>query len=145
MLFAQGPFYDGKTIRIIVGYPAGTTHDTWARLAAQYMSKYIPGNPGFIVQSMTGAGSMVAANYVYSIAKPDGLTLGTFNAALYFEQLIGRKEVQFDWPKITWIGSSTPATRLFWTRPIRNNSRSNRFAAKILKHWQKRSRISLRK
>jgi tripartite-type tricarboxylate transporter receptor subunit TctC len=113
---AQGPFYEGKTIRIIVGYPAGTTHDIWARLAAQYMSKYIAGNPNFVVQSMTGAGSMVAANYVYGIAKPDGLTLGTFNAALYFEQLIGRKEVQFDWPKMSWIGSSTPATRLFYIR-----------------------------
>ena len=115
-VLAQSPFYEGKTIRIIVGYPAGTTHDTWARLAAQYMSRHIPGNPSFIVQSMAGAGSMVAANYVYSIAKPDGLTLGTFNAALYFEQLIGRKEVQFDWPKMTWIGSSTPATRLFYIR-----------------------------
>jgi tripartite-type tricarboxylate transporter receptor subunit TctC len=115
-LFAQSPFYESKTVRIIVGYPAGTTHDTWARLAAQYMSKYIPGNPGFVVQSMTGAGSMVAANYVYGIAKPDGLTLGTFNAALYFEQLIGRKEVQFDWPKMSWVGSSTPATRLFYIR-----------------------------
>jgi tripartite-type tricarboxylate transporter receptor subunit TctC len=113
---AQSPFYEGKTIRIIVGYPAGTTHDTWARLAGQYMSKYIPGSPGYIVQSMTGAGSMVAANYVYGIAKPDGLTLGTFNAALYFEQLIGRNEVQFDWPKMSWIGSSTPATRLFYIR-----------------------------
>lgn len=113
---AQTSFFEGKTIRIIVGYPAGTTHDTWARLAAQYMKKYLPGSPDFIVQSMTGAGSMVAANYVYGIAKPDGLTLATFNAALYFEQLIGRKEVQFDWPKMTWIGSSTPATRLFYIR-----------------------------
>jgi tripartite-type tricarboxylate transporter receptor subunit TctC len=115
-VLAQTSFYEGKTVKIIVGYPAGTTHDTWARLSAQYMSKYIPGNPNFMVQSMTGAGSMVAANYVYGIAKPDGLTLGTFNAALYFEQLIGRKEVQFDWPKMTWIGSSTPATRLFYIR-----------------------------
>ena len=82
-VMAQTPFYDGKTIRIIVGYPAGTTHDTWARLAGQYMSKYIPGSPTFLVQSMTGAGSMVAANDVYGIAKADGLTLGTFNAALY--------------------------------------------------------------
>jgi tripartite-type tricarboxylate transporter receptor subunit TctC len=113
---AQSPFYDGKTIRIVVGYPAGTTHDTWARLAAQYMSKHIPGNPSFVVQSMTGAGSMVAANYIYGIAKPDGLTLATFNAALYFEQLIGRKEAQFDWPKMSWIGSSSPATRLFYIR-----------------------------
>jgi tripartite-type tricarboxylate transporter receptor subunit TctC len=113
---AQSSFYEGKTIRIIVGYPAGTTHDTWARLAGQYMSKYIPGAPAFVVQSMTGAGSLVAANYVYGMAKPDGLTLGTFNAALYFEQLIGRNEVQFDWPKMSWIGSSTPATRLFYIR-----------------------------
>jgi tripartite-type tricarboxylate transporter receptor subunit TctC len=65
---------------------------------------------------MTGAGSMVAANYLYGIAKPDGLTLGTFNAALYFEQLIGCKEVQFDWSKFTWVGSSSPATRLFYIR-----------------------------
>jgi tripartite-type tricarboxylate transporter receptor subunit TctC len=113
---AQTSFFEGKTIRIVVGYPAGTTHDTWARLAAQYLKKYLPGSPDFIVQSMTGAGSMVAANYVYGIAKPDGLTLATFNAALYFEQLIGRKEAQFDWPKLTWIGSSTPATRLFYIR-----------------------------
>ncbi len=115
-VLAQTSFYEGKTVKIIVGYPAGTTHDTWARLSAQYMSKYIHGNPNFIVQSMTGAGSMVAANYLYGIAKPDGLTLGTFNAALYFEQLIGRKEVQFDWSKFTWVGSSSPATRLFYIR-----------------------------
>lgn len=115
-LLAQSLFYEGKSVRFIVGYPAGTTHDTWARLTAQYMSKYIPGNPAFVVQSMAGAGSMVAANYVYGIAKPDALTLATFNAALYFEQLIGRKEAQFDWPKMTWIGSSTPATRLFYIR-----------------------------
>lgn len=114
--FAQASFFEGKTVRIVVGYPAGTTHDTWARLAAQYMKKHIAGNPDFIVQSMPGAGSMVAANYVHAVAKPDGLTLATFNAALYFEQLIGRKEVRFDWPKMNWIGSSTPATRLFYIR-----------------------------
>ena len=115
-LFAQTSFFEGKTVRIIVGYPAGTTHDAWARLIALYMKKHIAGNPDFIVQSMPGAGSLVAANYIYGIAKPDGLTLATFNAALYFEQLIGRKEAQFDWPKMTWIGSSTPATRLFYIR-----------------------------
>ena len=59
---------------------------------------------------------MVAVNYINGVAKPDGLTLATFNAALYFEQLIGRKEVQFDWPKLAWIGSSTPATRFFYIR-----------------------------
>ena len=113
---AQSAFFEGKTIRIIVGYPAGTTHDAWARLVASHMKKQIAGNPDFIVQSMPGAGSLVAANYIYGVAKPDGLTLATFNAALYFEQLIARTEAKFDWPNMTWIGSSTPATRLFYIR-----------------------------
>lgn len=109
-------FFEGKSIRLIVGYPAGTTHDIWARTVSPYLKKYLPGNPDFIVQSMPGAGSMVALNYLNGVAKPDGLTLATFNAALYFEQLIGRKEAQFDWSKLAWIGSSTPATRLFYIR-----------------------------
>ncbi|MGB7948405.1 MAG: tripartite tricarboxylate transporter substrate-binding protein [Candidatus Binatia bacterium] len=113
---AQGSFYQGKTVNIIVGYPAGTTHDIWARMIAQYMPKHLDGAPNFVVQPMPGAGSMVSANYIYSVAKPDGLTLATFNAALYFNQLVGREEVKFDWPKLSWIGSSTPATRLFYIR-----------------------------
>ena len=104
---AQAPYYQGKTIRIVVGYPAGSSHDQWARLIAPYLSKYIPGNPNTIVQNMAGAGSMTAANYVYGVAKPDGLTLAVINAALYFDQLLGRKEVLFDWSKFAWIGSST--------------------------------------
>jgi tripartite-type tricarboxylate transporter receptor subunit TctC len=113
---AQSPFYQGKTVNIIVGYPAGTTHDIWARMIAHYMPKYLEGAPSFIVQPMPGAGSMVSANYIYSVAKPDGLTLATFNAALYFNQLVGQQEIKFDWSKLTWIGSSTPATRLFFIR-----------------------------
>jgi tripartite-type tricarboxylate transporter receptor subunit TctC len=113
---AQSPFYQGKTVNIIVGYPAGTTHDIWARMIAHHMPKYLEGAPSFVVQPMPGAGSMVSANYIYSVAKPDGLTLATFNAALYFNQLVGHQEVKFDWTKLTWIGSSTPATRLFFIR-----------------------------
>jgi tripartite-type tricarboxylate transporter receptor subunit TctC len=104
---AQTPYFQGKTVRIVVGYPAGSSHDIWARMIAPHMSKFLPGNPNVIVQNMTGAGSMVAANYVYSVAKPDGLTLAVVNAALYFEQLLAHKEVQFDWSKFSWIGSST--------------------------------------
>ena len=74
-LHAQVPFYAGKTIRVVVGYTAGGTNDLWARAIAQHMGKYIPGNPTFIVQNMPGAGSLVAANHVYGVAKPDGLTL----------------------------------------------------------------------
>jgi tripartite-type tricarboxylate transporter receptor subunit TctC len=69
-LQAQTSYYQGKTIRFIVGYPAGSTHDLWARLVAPYMTKYIPGNPNIIVQDMPGAGSAVAANYAYTVAKP---------------------------------------------------------------------------
>ena len=113
-LFAQTPYFQGKTIRIIVGYPAGSAHDLWARLIAPQLTKQIPGNPATIVQIMAGAGAMTATNYIYSVAKPDGLTLGVNNAALYFEQLLKKKEVQYDWSKITWVGSTTPTSPLLY-------------------------------
>ena len=113
-LQAQTSYYQGKTIRFIVGYPAGSTHDLWARLVAPYMTKYIPGNPNIIVQDMPGAGSAVAANYAYTVAKPDGLSTVVTNAGLYFDQLLGRKEVQYDWSKFAWIGSSTRSHTLMY-------------------------------
>src|SRR5262245_65184535 len=69
------PFYQAKTIRIVVGFTPGGFYDRWARLLARYMPKYIPGNPEMIVQNMPGASSVIAANYVYNVAKGDGLTL----------------------------------------------------------------------
>jgi tripartite-type tricarboxylate transporter receptor subunit TctC len=93
---AQFAFFAGKTIRIVIGYPAGDVNDMWPRLIAQHMTKYIPGNPNFIIQNMPGASSMIAANYVFTVAKPDGLTLGWIAPTLYFDQLVGRKEVQYD-------------------------------------------------
>ena len=111
---AQTPYYQGKTIRVIVGYPAGSAHDLWARLIAPQLTKHIPGNPATVVQIMSGAGSMTATNYIYTVAKPDGLTLGVNNAALYFEQLLKKKEVQYDWSKITWVGSTTPTTPMLY-------------------------------
>ena len=113
-LQAQAPYFQGKTIRIIVGYPAGSAHDLWARLIASQLSKHIPGNPAVVVQLMPGAGSMTATNYIYGVAKPDGLTLGVNNAALYFEQLLKKKEVQFDWSKFTWIGSTTRTSAILY-------------------------------
>jgi tripartite-type tricarboxylate transporter receptor subunit TctC len=99
------PFYKGKTVRIVVGFPPGGIVDLWARLIAQHLGKYLAGNPELFVQNMPGGGSMIAANYLYNVAKPDGLTLGMISTALYFDQLAGRKEVQFDWPRFSWIGS----------------------------------------
>ena len=111
---AQNPYFQGKTIRVVVGYPAGSAHDFWARMIAPQLTKHIPGNPATVVQNMPGAGSMTATNYIYSVAKPDGLTLGVNNAALYFEQLLKKKEVQYDWSKFTWVGGTTPTSPLLY-------------------------------
>src|SRR6185503_12001697 len=99
------PFFKGKQIKIVVGFTAGGIIDLWARLYTQYMSKYVPGNPDLIVQNVAGGGSMIAANQLYNVAKPDGLTLAMISSGLYFDQLMGVKEVKFDWAKFGWIGS----------------------------------------
>ena len=88
----QTPFYQGKTIRIIVGLTPGGFYDRWARLLARFMPLYIPGNPSFIVQNMPGAGSMIAMNHVFGVAKPDGLTVVMPNYGVYLDQLAGRKK-----------------------------------------------------
>jgi tripartite-type tricarboxylate transporter receptor subunit TctC len=113
---AQTPFYQGKTIRIIVGYQPGDNHDQWARTYARFLGKYIPGNPEFVVQNMPGAGSMIAANHVYNVTKPDGLTLGAIGGALIMAQITERKEVQFDWPKFAWIGTPDRGGHLLYIR-----------------------------
>jgi tripartite-type tricarboxylate transporter receptor subunit TctC len=113
---AQTDFYKGKQIKIVVGASAGAASDLYARVIANHLPKQIPGMPDVIVQNMPGGGSITAANYVYSIAKPDGLTLGAVTAPIYFAQLLGRKEVQFDWAKFTWIGTPEENDELFFIR-----------------------------
>jgi tripartite-type tricarboxylate transporter receptor subunit TctC len=113
---AQTLYYQGKTIRLVAGTPAGSVYDLYARMVAQFMPKYIPGNPNIIVQNMPGVASMVAANYIYEVARPDGLTIGSIQPALYFDQLVGRKEVKFDWQKFTWIGNTTVSHHLLYMR-----------------------------
>ena len=115
-LFAQTPYYQGKTIRLIVGSTAGSAYDGYMRLIAQYWGKHIPGNPTFVGQNMPGAGSQIAANYIYAATKPDGLTLGSVIPAIYFNQLAGKKEVQFDWSKFTFIGSPDRSRNLLYVR-----------------------------
>ncbi|HJU61459.1 MAG TPA: tripartite tricarboxylate transporter substrate-binding protein [Candidatus Binatia bacterium] len=113
---AQAPFYQDKTLKIVAGYGAGSVDDAWTRLIGRYLGKYIPGNPNIIVQNMPGAGAMIAANYVYKVAKSDGLTVGGIRGGLYFDQLVGRKEVQFDWPKFTWLGTPTQVEQIIYIR-----------------------------
>src|SRR5918999_6462050 len=75
-------FFKGKTIRLVVGNSVGGAMDDWGRFVAQHLGKHIPGTPQIIVQNMPGAGGVSAANYVYNVAKPDGLTWGVVNPAL---------------------------------------------------------------
>jgi tripartite-type tricarboxylate transporter receptor subunit TctC len=114
--FAQANFYQGKTIRIIVGNLPGDTHDIFARAYSRSMGKHIPGNPAILVQNMPGAGGMIAANHVYNVAKPDGLTLGSPSPALYYAQLVGSKEVKFDWAKFNFIGAPERNGHLLFMR-----------------------------
>ena len=113
---AQAPFYQGKTITFITGSPAGDLFDLYVRTVGQFLVKHIPGNPDVIVQNMPGAGHIIAANYVYNIAKPDGLTLAGTLATLYIDQLIGQPEVKYDWAKFTWIGNAGKSPMLLYMR-----------------------------
>lgn len=99
-------YYEGKTITIIVGYKPGGGYDRYARLIAKHLPKYIPGSPGVIIQNMPGASSVIAANHLYAVAKPDGLTFGTFNNATVIAQLIKVEGVRFDLSKFAWLGSA---------------------------------------
>jgi tripartite-type tricarboxylate transporter receptor subunit TctC len=113
---AQTSFYQGKTITLVVGTSAGGLYDRYARLLAEPWSKHIPGNPSIVVQNMAGAGSVIAANHVYNVAKPDGLTILSIVPAIYFNQLVGRQEVRFDWLKFNWIGSPDRSSNLLYMR-----------------------------
>jgi tripartite-type tricarboxylate transporter receptor subunit TctC len=113
---AQAPFYQGKTITFITGSNPGELFDLYVRTISQHMVKHIPGNPDVIVQNMPGAGHMIAANYVYNIAKPDGLTLAGTLATLYIDQLVGQPEVKYDWAKFSWIGNAGKSPQMMYMR-----------------------------
>jgi tripartite-type tricarboxylate transporter receptor subunit TctC len=104
---AQEPYYKGKTIKIIVGFSAGGGYDTYARLISRHMTRHIPGNPTIVVENMAGAGSLIAANHVYKVAKPDGLTIGHFIGGLFIQQLLGKAGIEFDARKFEFIGVPT--------------------------------------
>ena len=103
--FAQSSFYEGKTIRIIVGFSPGGGYDALARMLSRHMGKYIPGQPTIVVENMTGAGSLLAANHIYKVAKPDGLTMGHFSGGFSFNQVMGQPGVEFDAQKFVYVGA----------------------------------------
>ncbi len=112
----QQPLFAGKTVTIIVGYNPGGGYDLVARMVARYLPKFLPGNPTVIVQNMAGANSITAANHVYTVAKPDGLTLGAFNRNLILGQLVKAPGVRFDMSKYAWVGSIASETTVLTIR-----------------------------
>jgi tripartite-type tricarboxylate transporter receptor subunit TctC len=109
---SQDDFFKGKTIRIVVGFSAGGGFDIYSRVVARHLGKHIPGNPTVIVENMTGAASLIAANHLYSAAKPDGLTIGNWNGGLVLNQLFGRPGVNFDAARFEWIGAPVGITSI---------------------------------
>jgi tripartite-type tricarboxylate transporter receptor subunit TctC len=114
--WAQTPFYQGKTLSIIVGTKAGDVYDLYPRLLAEFLPKYIPGNPNIIIQNVPGAASLIAANQLYNVAKPDGLSIGAIYPSLYFDQLVKKPEAKFDWNKFGWIGSPVGSNHMMYMR-----------------------------
>ena len=113
---AQSASFEGKTITIVVGFKAGGGYDRVARILARHIPKYLPGNPNVIVQNMPGGNSITAANHVYAVAKPDGLTIGTFNRNLVLAQLPKVGAVKFDQTKFAWIGSAASESTVLAVR-----------------------------
>src|SRR5215813_9434884 len=107
---AAGPedFYKGKTVSLVIGYSVGGGYDAYGRLVGRYLGKHIPGDPTIVPQNMTGAGSLRAANYIYSAAARDGSVIGTFSRSLTTAPLLGKAD--FDSRKFTWLGSVTDDT-----------------------------------
>jgi tripartite-type tricarboxylate transporter receptor subunit TctC len=104
---AQSPtdFYKGRSIELYIGYSAGGGYDVYARALARHMGRFIPGNPTIVPKNMTGAGSLVLANWLYNVAPKDGTAFGMIGRGIGFDPLLGSTKAQFDADKFNWIGS----------------------------------------
>ncbi|MCC6887645.1 MAG: hypothetical protein IT536_03840 [Hyphomicrobiales bacterium] len=100
-------FYSGKTIEIVVAYPAGNGYDVYTRAIARHMGRHIPGNPSFIVRNMPGASGLRAANFIYNVAPHDGLMIGSLSRSVPIQQKMRNSSVKFDASKFNWIGTSS--------------------------------------
>jgi tripartite-type tricarboxylate transporter receptor subunit TctC len=108
---AQDSFYKGKTIRMIVGTSAGGGFDTYTRTLARHFGKHVPAQPTIVVENMPGAGHLIAANHMYKVAKPDGLTIGHFHGGWFLYQLFKRPGIEFEATKFEFIGSPIKESR----------------------------------
>jgi tripartite-type tricarboxylate transporter receptor subunit TctC len=101
-------FYKGKTIVLIVGTAAGGGFDTYSRMLARHIGKYLPGNPTTVVQNMPGAGQLIAANHLFNRSQADGLTVGHFSGSVIFRHVLGDQSAMFDGRKFGWLGTPAP-------------------------------------
>src|SRR3954471_12692288 len=108
--------FAGKTVTIVVGYKPGGGYDATARMLARHLPNHLPGKPTLIVQNMPGGNSIIAANHMYNVAKPDGLTIGTFNRNLPIAQLTHVEGVKYDMTKFAWIGSAASESTILAIR-----------------------------
>jgi tripartite-type tricarboxylate transporter receptor subunit TctC len=108
-------FYKGKTIRLVVGSSEGSGVDILARIVTRHLGNHIPGKPTVIAQNMAAPESIAGANYIFNIAAPDGLTIGTGSSGL-LSRAISQPNIRFDLGKFTWIANLYSATVLFWMR-----------------------------
>src|SRR5262245_60084449 len=128
---AQANCYEGKTIRIIVGFSPGGGYDALARMLSRHMPKYIPGQPSILVENMTGAGSLLAANHIFKVAKPDGLTMGHFSGGFAYRQVMGQPGIEFDVQKFVFVGAvARDESAIALTKASGVNSMEKWFAAK---------------
>ncbi len=112
--FSAAPFYEGKTIRVMVGVSAGGGFDNEARILARHMPKYIPGKPVIIVENVTGAGGLICANQLYRATEPDGLTFAHFNGGFLFAQALEQPGIEFDARKFGYLGSVSMENAVLW-------------------------------
>src|SRR5215203_2837307 len=108
-------FYKGKTIQIIVGFGVGGGYDLYARALGRYLGKYVPGQPTVVVQNLEGAGSVRAANHVYSGSPPDGTIIAAVNQNMPMYQLLGGAGAQFKAAEMQWLGSMAYSNGLVYT------------------------------
>jgi len=108
--YSQSSFYEGRTVVLVRGGGAGGTGDMRTRAAMPFLTKYIPSNPAILIKYMPGGGGRLAGNYIYSRARPDGLTIGVVGGALIFNGFLGTRGVRYDINKFHYLGSGNSKT-----------------------------------
>jgi tripartite-type tricarboxylate transporter receptor subunit TctC len=109
------PFFKGKTINVHIGFAPGGTYDYYSRLFARFIGRHIPGNPSVVAQNMPGAGSFLAANYLYAVAPKDGTTLGMITQAAAIEEALASPGAKYKSAEFNWIGRVSGIVELHFT------------------------------